>query len=85
MNSKEFPGFEYLLEELAEQVHIAWMKKRINDGWSYGKERNDAKKTTPCIVPYEELPETEKEYDKETARTVINALIALGYSISRKT
>lgn len=85
MNSKDFPDFENLLDKLAEQVHIAWMKKRINDGWSYGKERNDTKKTTPCIVPYEELPESEKEYDKETARTVINALIALGYSISRTT
>ena len=85
MCSEVIPDFENLLEKLAEQVHISWMKKRIEDGWSYGKERNDEKKTTPCIVPYAELPESEKEYDMETARTVVNALIALGYSISRKT
>lgn len=83
MDSKDFDLSEKVLEELAEQVHIAWMENRIKEGWTYGKERNEIKKTTPCIVPYNELPETEKEYDRNTVRTTLKALSALGYKISK--
>ena len=79
------PISKELLEQVSEQVHISWMKKRMQEVWTYGKERKDIKKTTPCIVPYNELPEDEKEYDRETVRTVVNALLELGYSISRNT
>lgn len=72
-----------LLEKLAEQVHITWMNQRVKDGWTYGQTRNDEKKLTPCIVPYKDLPEIEKEYDRITARTVINTLQNEGYIITR--
>ena len=72
-----------LLETLAEQVHITWMNQRIKEGWTYGQTRNDEKKQTPCIVPYKNLPEIEKEYDRITARTVINTLQNEGYIITR--
>ena len=72
-----------LLEKLAEQVHITWMNQRVKDGWTYGQTRNDEKKQTPCIVPYKDLPEIEKEYDRITARTVINTLQNEGYIITR--
>ena len=72
-----------LLEKLAEQVHITWMNQRVKDGWTYGQTRNDEKKQTPCIVPYKNLPEIEKEYDRITARTVINTLQNEGYIITR--
>lgn len=74
---------DQLLEKLAEQVHITWMNQRIKEGWSYGPVRNDEKKQTPCIVPYKNLPEIEKEYDRITARTVINTLQNEGYIITR--
>ena len=74
-----------VIEEISEQVHKTWMEGRIKDGWTYGPKRDDILKKTPCIVPYEELPESEKEYDRETARTVVKALASLGYSISRST
>lgn len=83
MHLNESPISKELLEQVSEQVHISWMKKRMQEGWTYSKERNDIKKTTPCIVPYDELPEFEKEYDRETVRTVVNALLELGYSISK--
>ena len=72
-----------LLEKLAEQVHITWMNQRVKDGWIYGQTRNDEKKQTPCIVPYKDLPEIEKEYDRITARTVINTLQNEGYIITK--
>ena len=73
-----------LSERLAEQVHEIWSEGRINDGWTYGEERNDQKKQTPCLVPYRELTETEKEYDRRTAYATLKFLVKLGYEIKRK-
>ena len=72
-----------LIEQLAEQVHKTWMANRINEGWSYGSVRNDSLKQTPCIVPYDELPEIEKDYDRNTVRTTIKALYDLGFAITK--
>ena len=73
-----------IIEKLSEQVHNTWMENRIQEGWSYGPVRNDLLKQTPCIVPYEKLPEIEKEYDRKTVRTTINGLYNLGFSITKK-
>jgi len=70
-----------LIEIIAEQVHITWMEGRIKDGWTYGPERNDTKKQTPCLVPYDELPEEEKEYDRNTALATIKCILKEGYKI----
>ena len=37
-----------LTEQIAENVHENWALSRIREGWVYGPQRNDAKKTTPC-------------------------------------
>ena len=54
---------EELGEKLAENVHENWAAARISEGWTYGTQRDDINKTTPCLVPYDKLPEAEKEYD----------------------
>ena len=72
-----------LVEELAEHVHITWMEARIKEGWKYGPKRDDIKKETPCIVPYKDLPEIEKEYDRITALETIKFLMKKGYSIKK--
>ena len=46
-----------LAEQMAENVHEIWAATRIEQGWTYGPERNDALKHHPCLVPYSELPE----------------------------
>ena len=61
------PELKELTEKIAENVHDVWAKNRINEGWKYGEKRDDIKKETPCLVPYEELPEIEKDYDRNTA------------------
>ena len=71
-----------LTEKLAENVHEVWSKGRIEQGWKYGKKRDDAKKETPCLVPYAELSEEEKDYDRNTARETLKLIIKLGYKIS---
>ena len=73
-----------LSEQLAENVHDVWALGRISEGWTYGESRNDKLKQTPCLVPYDELPESEKEYDRTTALSTIKAIIALGYHIEYK-
>lgn len=72
-----------LTEKIAENVHEVWSEGRIKEGWSYGKVRNDEKKETPCLVPYNELPENEKEFDRNTALETIKLIIKLGYEIKK--
>ena len=72
-----------LTERIAENVHDVWAVGRIEQSWSYGLVRNDEKKETPCLVPYSELPESEKEYDRNTAMETLKLIIKMGYSIIR--
>lgn len=70
-----------LTEKIAENVHEVWAAGRLAQGWHYGEERDDVQKTTPCLVPYSELPESEKEYDRKTALETIKLIVAMGYKI----
>ena len=72
-----------LIEQMAKNVHEVWARSRIEQGWSYGKERNDILKQHPCLIPYEELPESEKEYDRNTATQTLKLIIKLGYKITK--
>ena len=72
-----------LAERIAENVHEVWSKGRINDGWSYGPERDDAARKHPCLVPYGELSEEEKEYDRRTSQETIKLILKLGFNISK--
>ena len=69
-----------LTEKIAENVHENWSAGRIADGWTKGP-RNDDLKQHPCLVPYEELSEEEKDYDRRTSAETLKFIIAQGYSI----
>lgn len=73
-----------LMEKLAENTHEVWSSQRIKDGWTYGEKRDDAQKTHPCLVPYDDLPENEKEYDRVISANTLKMIYALGYEIRRK-
>lgn len=70
-----------LSEELAKNVHEVWAKSRMEQGWTFGEERNDENKKHPCLVPYEELSEEEKDYDRNTSQETLKLIVKLGYSI----
>ena len=72
-----------LTELLAKNAHENWAKQRMGEGWRFGPKRDDRKKEHPCLVPYEQLPESEKEYDRKTAMETIKAIQALGYRITK--
>ena len=74
-----------LTEKLAENVHDTWAQRRMVEGWRYGPVRNDASKEHPNLVPYGQLPEYEREYDRRTALETLRMLLALGYRIAAPT
>ena len=73
-----------LSERIAENVHELWAKARIDEGWTYGEKRDDIHKKHPCLVPYDELPEEEKEYDRNTAMNTIKMVKKLGFRIEKE-
>jgi len=75
------PALTELTERLAENVHDTWSKRRLAEGWRYGPSRNDASKEHPNLVPYDQLSEHEREYDRKTALETIRMLLSLGYRI----
>ena len=76
-------ALESLIEALAENVHDTWAKGRMEDGWTYGPVRDDVQKRHPCLVPYGELPESEKEYDRNTAISTLKFIVKKGYAIRK--
>ena len=73
-----------LCEKLSENTHEVWSQTRINDGWTYGETRDDAKKHHPCLVPYDKLSESEKAYDRNTSMETLKLIIKLGYKITKE-
>ena len=73
-----------LVEKMAKNVHEIWAKTRMEQGWTYGEVRNDNLKQHPCLIPYEDLPEEEREYDRNTAIGTLNLILELGFRISKQ-
>lgn len=72
-----------LSEVLAKHVHEVWAKGRIEQGWEFGPVRDDRLKQTPCLVPYEELTEEERDYDRNTSQETLRLLLKMGYRIEK--
>ena len=70
-----------LAESISKNVYEVWSQNRMDEGWTYGPVRNDEKKEAPCLVPYEELPEIEKAYDRDTAFNTLKYIVSLGFKI----
>lgn len=86
INTKDITLPEELLaltEKIAENVHDVWAQGRISEGWKFGETKDPEKKTTPFLVPYEELADSEKEYDRNTALETLKLIVKLGYSIKK--
>lgn len=74
-------SLQTLLEKLAENAHEVWAAERISQGWTYGEQRDDTQKLHPCLKPYDELPESEKEFDRKTSEETLRLVLKLGYKI----
>ena len=74
---------QMLVEQMSKNVHEVWSETRIKQGWMYGEQRNDELKTHPCLIPYEELSESEKEYDRNTSIGTLKLILKLGFKITK--
>lgn len=72
-----------LVERMAENVHEVWVRSRAEQGWRYGPLRDDLRKEHPCMVPYGELPEAEKEYDRNTSVETLRFILRQGFKITK--
>ena len=73
-----------LTEKLALNTHELWASMRRDEGWTYGPVRDGLTKTTPTMVPYDELPESERDYDRTIAMETLKLVLALGYELRKQ-
>lgn len=73
-----------LAEAISKNVHEVWLAGRLSEGWTYGPVRDEEKRETPCLVPFEELSEEEKAYDWNTASNTLKYIISLGFEIRKR-
>ena len=74
-------SLDQLVEHLAEHNHDIWAKQRIADGWTWGPKRDDGAKQHPDLIPYADLSDGEKQYDRNSVIETLKAIVALGYGI----
>jgi hypothetical protein len=74
---------EELKELLAENAHDNWAIRKMSEHWTCGPP-NDALRKHPDLIPYKDLPEEKKEYDRDMAMKTLKAIIALGYKIEKR-
>ena len=80
----ELPNeLQSIVEEISHQIHEIWAQHRIENGWTYGEKRDDRLKQTPCLVPYENLSEEEKSFDRATALATIEYILSQGFEIRK--
>jgi hypothetical protein len=72
-----------LVERLAAHNHDHWALQRMSEGWRHGEQRDDHAKLHPDLKPYDDLPESEKEYDRISVIQTLKSIVALGYTIRK--
>ena len=72
---------EQLTELLSRNAHDVWARQRLAEGWRHGPRRDDNRKEHPGLVPYDQLPESERVFDRNTAMETIRVILALGFRI----
>src|SRR5665213_3159336 len=75
------PTLLELVEYLARNTHEVWSAGRIREGWTWGPQRDDASRRHPGLIPYEQLTESEKRFDRDTAMETLKLIAACGYGI----
>lgn len=78
---------EDLLEAIAENAHDVWAEMRMKEGYVFGKDNNSDKDKGPLtnkdLVPYSDLPDSEKQYDREMAEQTLKLAKRLGFKVTR--
>ena len=72
-----------LTEQIAENVHDVWALGRLKEGWIYGEKEDPEARISPLLVPYADLPESEKDFDRNTAMETLRFIVGHGYTIEK--
>jgi len=72
------------IEVMAEMEHARWNAERLLDGWKWGEKKDVIKKVSPYLVPWSQLPDDVKEWDRDTVRRIPEFLAKVGLEVSRK-
>lgn len=83
-NDNQLESFAPLVEKLAEAVHNEWVEERRRKGWRYGAQRDDINRLHPCLVPYDELSDEERDVDRRTVIATLKTIKRLGYKITKE-
>jgi hypothetical protein len=71
------------LEELSIREHKRWAAERERQGWTYGTQRDNARKLHPSLVPWEELSEAEKQKDRDTVNNIPRLIGLAGFRVRK--
>ena len=71
-------------EALSKTEHHRWNAYMLTTSWRPGAVRNDIRKIHPDIIPYEELTELKKIYDRNTLKNIHTLAKAMDCKIIRK-
>ncbi|MEX2162424.1 MAG: RyR domain-containing protein [Anaerolineales bacterium] len=74
-----FPGVA--LEMLSQAEHERWMRAKLADGWIHAAESSREKKENRGLLPWDQLPEDEKEKERDMVRGIPVILARAGYAI----
>ncbi len=72
------------VERMAEMEHGRWNVERFDSGWRYGEKKDEARKLSPYLVPWQQVPDSIKVYDREAVRTWPKILAQAGFQVSRR-
>lgn len=72
-----------LTEYIAENTHEEWAKQRVKEGWTFAPQTNKILKQSFDLIPYCELLDSEKEYDRKMAMNTLRVLYKLGYILEK--
>jgi hypothetical protein len=84
IGANDFTFTDDEVERLGAAEHARWIRERVADGWTAG-DKDAARKTTPYMVPFEELPDDIAEYDRIFVREIPRLLASVGLQFVRTT
>jgi ppGpp synthetase/RelA/SpoT-type nucleotidyltranferase len=71
------------VERMAELEHGRWIVERLKSGWTYGPERDSQKRTSPYLIPWNDLPDEIRDFDRIAVGEIPECLKEAGLEVYR--
>ncbi len=85
-NEWEVAPFRFSPDEaelMSQMEHERFVAERLRQGFTYAPTKDLAKKKSPTLVPWQELPDLEKEKDRNSVRQLSDVLAKARFQIYR--